>query len=142
MQNSIYELGKSVYGNVATAYSRATRREGPLPEAAPEEPTRAPPDAPARPMDKWDAAQVFAQKAGETSDLEHEFVLVYERRRTTAMELSDCVRRREEPMLDPLAKEWLRSEQKLLALGQRYAAAIAHREQTLKACNLGADDNA
>jgi hypothetical protein len=148
MQNSsVYHQAMSVY-KIPTPYLSASN---PQPKPAPTEPAPPPPvaeqagqpDAPQEKIsDKWKGVEVFAQKAVETANLEHEFCLVYERRRTTATRLADCVKRREDRLLKGLAEEWFRTEQKLAALQQRYAETLARREQNLKALGLGADDNA
>jgi hypothetical protein len=145
MQNvSIYERALSVY-KLPTCYMGAQPKvktqKSPGPEEKSSDGDALQPE-PAKITEKWQAAEVFARKATETAALEKEFCVVYERRRTTAMRLSDCVKRHEDQSLEPLAKEWLRSEQKVYALQQKYSSVIEHREKMLKACGLGADDDA
>ena len=127
--NSAYDSAQSAWAGVPTAFSPPSRQPAAGPAPAPSADAAG---AEPLPTDKWGMIEFFAGRAVKAAAIEHEMLLVFDRRHSLARRLADAAKRRDEEMARDSTSQWLESEMKLAALFEQYEPVVIERKQVLQ----------
>lgn len=81
------------------------------------------------PNDQWGTADYLAQQGIETTTIERDIMVVFERRATIARRMADGAKRKDQQMVAQAAQDWLRSEVRLYDLFQNYTSHVTRRNE-------------